>query len=889
MSDPISRLNDALEGRYRLERELGEGGMATVYLADDLKHERKVAVKVLKPELAAVVGADRFLAEIKTTANLQHPHILPLFDSGEADTFLFYVMPYVEGETLRDRLDRERQLPIDEALGIATAIANALHTAHDHGVVHRDIKPANILLSRGEPLVADFGIALAVGSAGGNRLTETGLSVGTPYYMSPEQATGDQVIGPASDTFALACVLYEMLVGEPPYPGSTAQAVLGKIIQGVPVSATSVRNSIPPNVDAAIRKALEKLPADRFTGAHDFAKALADPSYRHGEMHGQAQNVSDGKWKRIALGASGLAAALVVALAVALLQPAAPVSVERFSLLPLPGQASDYEFDISDDGTVMVLNITEGGVSSLAVRRVGELEAVPISGTEQGVAPTISPDGSEVAFVSNNQLKVAPILGGVVRTVADSVFCCTRWGTDGHLYFSTLTQAIGRVGAEGGEVEVLTERIGDEDGQHADFDVDPENDVGVFTVWGNPYRVEAMRMSTGERRVVTPGLKPFLTEGGFLVFSSLEGQILAARFDPDEMALVGPAVPLVDGVRVDGDDWPYYSVARNGTLLYWTGAATTGSDGRVVRVDRAGQVTPVDPGWQFDPGTPEVALALSPDGRRLAVKVSTDNGDDIWVKQLDAGPLSRLTFDEGIDRRPRWSPDGRNVIYTSDRLQGSNHYDLWTQPADGTGTPEVLLDLEGSILEVQMTSDASMYALRLGGQSNVFGVRDLVSLRAGETETRPIAAEPYDEKGLALSPDGRWVAYESTETGRDEIYVRPFPDAQAGKWQVSTAGGVNPKWSRSGRELFYVNGASEMVATTVAAQGGAFEISNRRSLFNVAERGLNSQANYASWDVDVDDEHFLMIQLGAGDIDSRRSEFVLIQNWIEELRARLGG
>ncbi len=196
-----------VEGRYAIEHKLCKGGMATVFLADDIKHERKVALKVLKPELTAVVGAERFLSEIKVTANLQHPHILPLFDSGEADSFLFYVMPYVEGETLQERINRDKQLPIDEALGIATAIANALQTAHDAGIVHRDIKPANILLSRGEPLVADFGIALAVGAAGGNRLTEAGLSIGTPFYMSPEQATGDQVVGPASDTYALACVL----------------------------------------------------------------------------------------------------------------------------------------------------------------------------------------------------------------------------------------------------------------------------------------------------------------------------------------------------------------------------------------------------------------------------------------------------------------------------------------------------------------------------------------------------------------------------------------------------------------------------------------------------------------------------------------------------------
>jgi serine/threonine-protein kinase len=261
------RLNVALGGRYRIERQLGEGGMATVYLAEDLKHDRSVALKVLKPELAAVVGAERFLAEIKTTANLQHPNILPLFDSGQADGLLFYVMPYVEGETLRDRLDREHQLPVDEAVRIATHVAQALDYAHRHGVIHRDIKPANILLHDGQPVVSDFGIALAVTTGGAGRLTETGLSLGTPHYMSPEQATGDVSVGPATDVYALGCVLYEMLVGEPPYTGSTPQAILGKIIQAKPVAVTEVRATVPRNVSAAIRKALEKVPADRFATA----------------------------------------------------------------------------------------------------------------------------------------------------------------------------------------------------------------------------------------------------------------------------------------------------------------------------------------------------------------------------------------------------------------------------------------------------------------------------------------------------------------------------------------------------------------------------------------------------------------------------------------------
>ncbi|MEJ2206866.1 MAG: serine/threonine-protein kinase, partial [Gemmatimonadota bacterium] len=350
-----SRLTTALADRYRLERPLGEGGMATVYLAQDLKHNRRVAIKVLKPELAAVVGAERFLAEIETTANLQHPHILPLFDSGEADGFLFYVMPYVEGETLADRIAREKQLPVEEAVRIATSVANALQVAHEEGIVHRDIKPGNILLSRGEPLVADFGIALAVG-AGGARLTETGLSVGTPYYMSPEQATGDQAIGPAADTYALACVLFEMLVGEPPYPGNTAQAVLGKIIQGLPVSATAARKTVPANVDAAIRKALEKLPADRFATSQDFAVALGDPGFRHGEEAETSAEEARTRWKARALGSSAVAVVALGVLAWSLARPASPTLDVALAIQSPRGQdfAGAGTFDISPDGTFMV-------------------------------------------------------------------------------------------------------------------------------------------------------------------------------------------------------------------------------------------------------------------------------------------------------------------------------------------------------------------------------------------------------------------------------------------------------------------------------------------------------------------------------------------------------
>ncbi|MDO8502678.1 MAG: serine/threonine-protein kinase [Gemmatimonadaceae bacterium] len=270
----MAQLKASLSERYDIEREIGAGGMATVYLARDLRHDRHVALKLLNPELGAVLGVERFLAEIKVTANLQHPNLLPLFDSGTADGLLFYVMPFVEGESLRARLTREKQLPIDEAVRIAVAIANALDYAHSHGVIHRDLKPENILLQAGQPVIADFGIALAVSKAGGNRITQTGLSLGTPQYMSPEQATGDRVIDGRSDIYSLGAVTYEMLTGEAPHTGTTAQAIIARVLIDKPRSMRSTRPAIPEHVEAAVQHALEKLPADRFSTAHEFAEAL---------------------------------------------------------------------------------------------------------------------------------------------------------------------------------------------------------------------------------------------------------------------------------------------------------------------------------------------------------------------------------------------------------------------------------------------------------------------------------------------------------------------------------------------------------------------------------------------------------------------------------------
>jgi eukaryotic-like serine/threonine-protein kinase len=342
MTDPIPRLNAALEGRYRIESELGEGGMATVYLADDLKHDRKVALKVLKPELAAALGAERFLAEIRTTANLQHPHILPLFDSGEADSFLFYVMPYVEGESLRERLDRETQLPVDEAIQIAADVAEALDHAHRQGIVHRDIKPANILMRDGRPLVADFGISLAIGRVEGTRLTDTGLSIGTPTYMSPEQGLGDHEVGARSDIYSLGCVLYEMLVGDPPFSGSNTMAVLVRKSTEAPPGVRVVRDTVSEATEKVVLRALARTPADRQTSARTFAEEL-----RSAPRAVAASSPSARKLTR----SGGFAVVAAVALLVLAGQYAWTRGdttlgvIERIAVLPLANSSGDPAFD----------------------------------------------------------------------------------------------------------------------------------------------------------------------------------------------------------------------------------------------------------------------------------------------------------------------------------------------------------------------------------------------------------------------------------------------------------------------------------------------------------------------------------------------------------------
>jgi len=893
MTDP-HRLTAALADRYRIERELGAGGMATVYLAEDLKHQRQVAIKVLKPELAAVLGAERFIQEITTTAQLQHPHILPLFDSGTADGFLFYVMPYVEGETLRDKLDRETQLGVDESVRITREVADALDYAHRHGVIHRDIKPENILLHDGRPMVADFGIALAVSAAAGGRMTETGMSLGTPHYMSPEQATADKEISGRSDVYSLASVLYEMLTGDPPHTGSSAQQIIVKIIADEARPVGEVRKSVPANVAAALSKALEKLPADRFESAKAFADALADPGFRHGAVGaaGAGQAGRRPTWReRAAIPLAGAAVVLLVAALWGWLRQGptpAPASRETVVLGPtLPSMIAGGAA-IAPDGSAIVYTDTVGGLK-LWIKERGEVDPRPLAElTHQAggfePAPSFSPDGRWIVYTDLRLLRVARG-GGAPVTMSDSAAGYgTAWLDDGTIVFGGRSGLrLFRTSADGGATTLLTDSLGGALIYKHMAPVPGSNAVMAAVGGGTRGANEiVVDVSTGAVRTLVQGATgAWVVPGGDLVYTSTDGGLYAAAFDRGRLELAGPSVSLLAGV---GD----VALGRDGTMLYVRGGTTAEQVSEVVAVSRDGSdVVPLDSGWSA-PVAATGGLALSPDGAKVALSVrdSTTGRTDLVVVPVRAGPTTRLTSQgAGINIRPAWSPDGHRVLYAS----GSSDARLWERSADGGGLPApVPMAEKRAVWEGLWSPDAQWIVYRTSdgdaGNGDILAVRT-----SGDTTPVPLAATGAQEYGPALSPDGRWLAYtsSSSSSGRMEIYVCPFPTAGDGLWPISSDGGTEPEWSHDGRQLFYRNAAGEMIAVDVTA-GSTFSAGAHHRLFDARGYAANFQSHFYA--VTPDDRRFIMVRPVEGPASATPpARLVLVRNWLPELRAKLKG
>jgi len=887
MPELLGRLQSALADRYRLDREVGAGGMATVYVAQDVRHDRRVALKVLRPELAAVIGAERFLAEIKLTANLQHPHILPLFDSGEADGYLFYVMPFIEGETLRDRLNREKQLAVPDAVRIAEEVAAALDYAHRHGVVHRDIKPENILLHDGSALVADFGIALAASKAGGARMTETGMSLGTPHYMSPEQAMGEREITARSDVYALGAVLYDMLTGDPPFTGSTAQAVVARVVTESPRPLIPQRHTIPPHIEAAVLTALEKLPADRFPSASDFSEALRNKSYATTTGVPAAEagpRVPIRRRDPRLMAALGVAA---VALAAALwgwLRPAPREPLTQFSVALRPGEAlqppptgGGGRLAISPDGRQIVFVGPGQGSSQLWLRRLDQLTSTPIAGTEGGYSPFFSPDGRQVGFIKNGAtLRIASLDGTPTVTLVDTANTTSAdWSSDGWVYVEG-GPGILRVRPTGGPVEAVYSVSAERHEIGAEFlNALPGGGLLYRLRFGgkgqNDFQIAAMKVPNGAPKLLTRGVFARYAPTGHLIVVTAEGKLIAIPFDAAKLELTGPPIALLEGVGVRAGGFSVdLALSQSGTLVYTTGGAIGAR--RVVWVTREGGASLVDPTW--DPQGTIDAVALSPDEKTLAVALSRNGKSDIWVKALPTGPFSRITFSDTGSVRPVWAPDGRSLLYVLDRA-GSSVGPVYEHRADGTGNASLVFASSMDWGQIVPSRDRRWLILRSAQATGAIGI---YGVRQGDTTATPLVSSAATNMFPALSPDERWLAYASDESGTMEIYVRPFPETSSAKWQVSTAGGSQPIWNKSGRQLYYINGKNELVAADIRP-GATFAVGEQRALFSFAP--FLRLGPIPSYDVTADDKRFVMLREGES---AQESELIVAMHWLDGLK-----
>ena len=775
--------------------------MATVYLAHDVRHERDVAIKVLHPDLAAALGAERFLAEIKTTAKLQHPHILPLLDSGEADGLLFYVMPYVAGESLRARLDRETQLSVEDAVRIAREVASALESAHRSGVVHRDIKPENVLLHEEQALVADFGIALAVSAAGGPRMTQTGLSLGTPAYMAPEQAMGERAIDGRADIYALGAVLYEMLVGEAPFTGPTVQAIVARVMTEQPRSVTAQRRSVPAHVNATVLRALEKLPADRFASPAEFSKALVTPGFESSGATTAGQPVSSRKGIRwgdvLPWGIAGLA--LLVAGA-SLVRRAAQDDVQpmmHFSIATPPGSSVDPwnggNLDISEDGTRIAMTLTNAGRRQIVIRDLASDSLRALPGTVASFGSTeFSPDGEWLAFNGEDQGVYKVRTSGGPRTrLGHSRWAQIGWiGNEAILYTKNYDTGLSRVSAEGKDTATLTvPKRGNGELGHWWPQVLPDGEHVMFTNYRTPAdksSIEVVSLRTGDRTVIIESGFHARYANGHLIFAR-GTSLLAVPFDAGNLRTTGTPVPLPLSITVlTQNGWAGFAVSRNGTLAYLHDPM---APTELSWIDEGGIEEPAG----LEPGQYLQAVP-SPDGKKIALI----RDRDVWIYDRARRVYTRLTRTEQVEGELVWTPDSRSVFYTRDVPV----FDIFKRDADGA-SPEVAA--------VKSPTDKAPTSISPDGRTLLFDHDDVddgidaVDLTGTTTGVpRKIIQAEGDQSSGKYSPDGLWIAYESSESGRSEVYLLPStPRSGVSRQQLSTNGGAGPQWGADGRTVYF--------------------------------------------------------------------------------------
>ena len=894
-------------GPYEILSAIGAGGMGEVYRARDTRLERIVAVKILPDHLSDRTELrERFEREARAIASLNHPHISTLHDIGHQDGTDFLVMEYLEGETLAERL-KKGPLPLDQVLQYAIEISDALDKAHRKGITHRDLKPSNIMLTKAGTKLLDFGLAklrqdvapatpLSQLPTAKEAITAQGTILGTLQYMAPEQVEGKtKEIDARTDIFAFGAVVYEMATGKKAFEGKTSASVMAKILEVDPPSMVSLQPMTPPQLDRVVKTCLAKDPDSRWQTASDLCRELK--WIAEGGSQVTLTTTAGAKGIRVLgqrqlilsmLGALLLGAA-ITGLALWNLKPSPPQHVSRFVMNLPPGQQlagvdEGPEVALSPDDTHLAYVAGQVPTQQIYLRAMDSLEAKPVPGTQGGVSPFFSPDGQWVGFFSGGKLKKVSISGGGAVSLVDAGNTWgASWGSAGIIAFaSPYGSPLQQVSDAGGTAQTLA-RLEKGENQHDMPEFLPSGKAVLFDAWsGDTFntsfqasKIVAHSVVTGERRNLIQGAAgPRYVSSGHLIYVQGES-LMAVPFDPQRLAVTGAAVPVVEGI-LQSSQW---SVSAKGSLVYVPGTTQSDESSKLVWVSRTGAEQPV-----AAPAHIYATPRLSPDHRRVAVVIRDQEGSQVWLYDLLRETLTRFTFEGTANYNPVWTPDSKRIAFNSNK---EGPMSVFWQPADGSGGIERLTTSEFGTTPRSFSADGQLLAFVELNPTTRRG--DISVLRLSDRKLQPFLRTQFDDFEPQFSPDGHWLAYVSDESGRDEIYVRPYA-GPGGKLQISTEGGEEPMWNPNGRELFYRTGGGrystaqyKMMAVDISTQP-VFTAGKPHVLFEGRyEPGQVLNANYA---VSPDGQRFLMLK-ASEQAGTAATQIVVVQNWFEELKQKV--